>query len=128
MHEVKSDSRHSHLHVLVAEDDALIAFDVEQTLIAQFGFKVSVVHRLSDGLRVLADDPPHLAVLDVNLDGEDIAPLASRLAQSGAPIVFISGYRSHPMELLAGGLTIEKPHSTEDLVRMIHDALGRLAA
>ena len=128
MHEVKSDRSHSHLHVLVAEDDALIAFDVEQTLVAQFGFKVSVVHKLSDGLRVLADDPPHLAVLDVNLDGEDIAPLASSLAQSGAPIVFVSGYRSHPLELLADGLTIEKPHSTEDLVRMIHDALGRLAA
>jgi DNA-binding response OmpR family regulator len=128
MHEVKSERGHSHLHVLVAEDDALIAFDVEQTLVAQFGFKVSVVHKLSDGLGVLGADPPHLAVLDVNLDGEDIAPLASQLAALGAPIVFLSGYRSHPLELLADGRTIEKPHSTEDLVSMIRAALGRLPA
>lgn len=126
MHNRERHGRYSHLHVLIAEDDALIAFDVEQTLVARFGFKCSVVHKLHEGLKVLAEDPPHLAVLDVNLDGEDIGPLASGLAATGAPLVFLSGYRSHPLERLAGGLTLEKPHSTEALIEMIGAALGRL--
>jgi hypothetical protein len=45
MHEVKSDGHHPDLHVLVAEDDALIAFDVEQTLSRGSVSRSSVVHK-----------------------------------------------------------------------------------
>lgn len=118
----------SHLHVLIAEDDALIAFDMEQTLTTRFGFKVSVVHSLDDGLEVLRVDPPHLAILDFDLGGNSTEPLATELSRHGAPIVFVSGYKNHPLNELAGELKLEKPHDSERLVDMIRLALGRLAA
>lgn len=118
----------SHLHVLIAEDDALIAFDMEQTLTTRFGFKVSVVHSLEDGLDLLHCDPPHLAILDFDLAGNSTEPLAAELSRLGAPIVFVSGYRNHPLNERAGELKLEKPHDSERLVDMIRLALGRLAA
>lgn len=115
-----------HVHALIAEDDALIAFDIEQTLVGRFGLKVSVAHTLQKGLALIASDPPHIAVLDFDLGGDSIEPLAQALDGAGAPIVFVSGYRSHPLESLARGLKLDKPHSAEDLVAMVERALARL--
>ncbi len=127
MHE-RDRSTYAHVHVLVAEDDALIAFDMEQTLAAHLGMRVSVAHTLTDGLALVASNRPHIAVLDFDLDGTSIEPLARMLAEAGVPIIFVSGYRYHPLETLANGLKLEKPHAAEDLVAMIMQALGRAGA
>lgn len=118
----------SSIHALIAEDDALIALDMEQTLVAHFGLRVSVVHSLRDGLDLVARNPPHIAVLDFDLDGSCIEPLACALSQAGAPIIFVSGYKSHPLERLAQGLKLDKPFAAEDLAAMVERALARLAA
>lgn len=120
-------SRFCRVHALIAEDDALIAFDIEQTLSTHFDIRVSVAHSLTAGLAVLEADPPHVAVLDIDLGGVDIEPLARALDAAGAPIVMVSGHRSHPLQRLAQGLTLEKPHSSAELVAMVAKALARLS-
>ncbi|MFN3889481.1 MAG: hypothetical protein ACK4MV_03715 [Beijerinckiaceae bacterium] len=117
----------AHIHALIAEDDALIALDIEQVLITHFGMKVSVVHRLPEGLALMARDPPHIAILDFDLDGAGIEPLARALDEAGTPIIFVSGYRSHPLDPLAHGLKLDKPYAAHDLVGMVEAAVGRLA-
>ena len=118
----------AHIHALIAEDDVLIAIDMEQTLIARFGMKVSVAHTVSDGLAIIGANRPHIAVLDYNLDGAGVEPLARALSDANVPIIFVSGYPSHTLAPLAQGLTLEKPHSSEDLARMVAQALERLSA
>lgn len=115
-------------HALIAEDDALIAIDMEQTLLANFNLRVSVAYRLRDGLAMLESDPPHIAILDYDLDGAGIEPLAQALANAGVPIVFVSGYRTHPLDGLADGLKLEKPYEINDFVAMVGKALERRAS
>lgn len=118
--------RFAHIHALIAEDDALIALDIEQTLCAHFDFRASVVHSLSDGLQFLCGDRPHVAVLDLDLDGESIEPLARALVAAGVPVLYVSGYRHHPLDELAWGLKLEKPYSSEQLIEMMERTLARL--
>ena len=127
MQERSLPAPYAHIHALIAEDDALIAFDMEQTLVHRFGMKVSLAHNVRDGLAVFEADRPHIAVLDYNLDGDGIEPLAQALFEANVPVIFVSGYPSHALAPLARGLTLEKPHSAEDLAAMVTEALTRLS-
>ena len=126
MNRQDATARFAHIHALIAEDDALIALDMEQTLCAHFGFRASVVHGLGEGLKFLSGDRPHVAVLDLNLDGESIEPLARALFEAGVPILYVSGYRHHPLDELAWGLKLEKPYSAEQLIEMMERTLEQL--
>lgn len=127
MQEGETSASFAHVHALIAEDDALIAFDMEQTIVARFGLKVSVAHSLQSALALIAADPPDVAVLAFELGGDSVEPLAQALDRAGAPIVFVSGYRSHPLETFARGLKVDKPHTAEELVAMVEQALARLS-
>ncbi len=117
-----------HLRALIAEDDALIAFDMEQTLVAKLGMRVSVAHTLKEGMALARSERPHIAILDFNLDGSGVEPLARMLVEAGSPVIFVSGYYAHPLESLAAGFKLEKPHSADDLVAMVLKAVERLSA
>src|SRR5215475_12877318 len=56
------------------------------------------------------------AILDVNLDGQEIYPVADILAQRGLPFVFVTGYgeRSLP-EAYRGRPALQKPFQAEQL-------------
>lgn len=81
------------MRVLLVEDEFLLAdhlADVVTTLGATpVGPAASIGHALA-----LIDCTPDLdaAILDVNLDGEQVFPVADRLAGRGVPFVFSSGY------------------------------------
>lgn len=126
MNREEAVSRLAGIHALIAEDDALIALDMEQTLASHFGLRLTVVHGLMEGLDLAMKDPPDIAILDLVLRDESIEPLARSLVGEGVPILFVSGYRSHPLEGLANGLMLEKPYTTEKLIEFVGLALSRL--
>lgn len=43
-------------------------------------------------LQIVAEQHPDAAVLDVNLGGQPVFPLAERLAAQGVPFIFATGY------------------------------------
>jgi DNA-binding response OmpR family regulator len=77
-------------HVLVAEDEPLIALDVEQTL-RRSGAHVAVARTLDE--TVLFADQPGItaAVLDIRLGQETVEPACSRLDARGVPFLFMTG-------------------------------------
>jgi two-component sensor histidine kinase/CheY-like chemotaxis protein len=78
--------------VLVVEDEALTALALEQVLM-EAGFVVlGPVGRIEDALDILGSMRPDVAVLDVNLFGQDVYPVANRLVEMGVPFLFCSGY------------------------------------
>ena len=80
------------MHVLVVEDDALIALDLEQTLIELGHTVVAIVATAAEATARLRPPPPDLVVLDLDLgQGPDLA-LAKRLAARGPPFIIASGY------------------------------------
>ena len=112
------------LRVLVVEDEFLVAMDIENML-EQLGCQVvASVPRLLKALDVASSLDFDLAVLDINLAGEVVYPLAFRLANRGTPFLFTTGYStsSLPSELSDRPL-VRKPVTLASLKKSV--ALAR---
>jgi len=115
--------------ILVVEDEALVAMLLE-TMLEDMGFSpVGPVGDIDTALEVLADDAMlDGALLDVNLAGREVFPVAAMLKAKGVPFVFSTGYGEGGLpENWRGHPTIQKPY-TEDAVRdALFKALGYAA-
>jgi CheY-like chemotaxis protein len=114
------------LHILVVEDETLVAMLLEQML-EELGFKtVRVAASLSEAHAFLAAEKPDIAALDVNVRGQPIFPFAAALAQRGAPFVFITGYGAQGLAPeWQGHPVVQKPFSQESLEAGLKAALAR---
>jgi PAS domain S-box-containing protein len=78
--------------VMVVEDEALIAMVLVDHL-QEIGLAaVGPFSRVEDALKV--DDDLDAAILDVNLGGQSVYPVAEMLRARGIPFVFMTGYGS----------------------------------
>ncbi len=78
--------------ILVAEDDAILAFDLGITL-QKAGAKIlGPTLTLAHTLTLAQTAPLSAAVLDVSLRDEDVFPAAHTLMGRGVGIVFYTGY------------------------------------
>jgi len=78
--------------VLVVEDELMIRMLLEDML-SELGYTVSAAaSRLDEAMQAVQAGEFDIAILDVNLNGEPISPLADALAARGIPFVFATGY------------------------------------
>lgn len=78
--------------VLVVEDEMFVAMLVEDIL-SNAGYRVVKAARVDKALDLVAGDAAFdVALLDINLNGVEVFPVASRLRELGVPFVFASGY------------------------------------
>jgi len=78
--------------VLVVEDEYLIRMLLEDML-DELGYDLAAgVGTISEASEAASSGDFHAAILDVNLDGQEIFPVADILAQRGLPFVFVTGY------------------------------------
>ena len=82
----------SNRRILVVEDETLIAMQIEGILLDLGCVVIGAVGRLDAALRLAADQPLDGAILDVNIQGGLVYPVADRLATRGIPFMFASGY------------------------------------
>jgi CheY-like chemotaxis protein len=80
------------LHVLLVEDEALVAMLLENMLDDLGCTVVGPAARLEEAQQLLDKEEVDAAVLDINLAGEKVFPVADRLASKDVPFVFASGY------------------------------------
>jgi CheY-like chemotaxis protein len=78
--------------VLIVEDQYLIADDMRALVERLGGTVLGPVSQVSAAMAALAAESPSLALLDVNLDGEEVYEVAEALRASGIPFVFTTGY------------------------------------
>ena len=80
--------------LLVVEDETLVAIMVEDMLSDLGCVVVNVAGSVSTGLAFVADPSLALdgAILDVNLGGEKVYPVADALTAKGVPFMFATGY------------------------------------
>jgi CheY-like chemotaxis protein len=82
--------------VLVVEDEALVAMLVEDGLLDAGAEVVGPAASVGEALRLVegaaSDGGLSAAVLDIDLQGRAVAPVADRLAVLGVPFVFATGY------------------------------------
>ncbi|MGE0255009.1 MAG: PAS domain S-box protein [Alphaproteobacteria bacterium] len=78
--------------VLVVEDDPLLGLDLK-TALGDAGFEVlGPARTLAEAQRLAETGDLSFAVLDVNLDGKPVFPVAELLAARGVPFLFVTGY------------------------------------
>jgi two-component system, response regulator PdtaR len=78
--------------ILVAEDDAILAFDLGITLQRAGAQVLGPTLTLAHTLAMAQTAPLSAAVLDVSLRGEEVFPAAQELKERGVGIVFYTGY------------------------------------
>jgi DNA-binding response OmpR family regulator len=78
--------------ILLVDDEALVALHAEDVL-GDAGYEVvGPAHRLGDALSLLDKEPFDAAVLDVNLAGEYVWPVAEQLFARKIPFVLLTGF------------------------------------
>jgi CheY-like chemotaxis protein len=108
------------LRVLVVEDEMLVSLLIEDILADHECIVVGPFARVSDGLAAARTLPLDAAILDVNVGGAKVYPVADLLAARGIPFVFLSGYgqnavpQDRPEWRVCG-----KPFRERDLIRML---------
>lgn len=110
------------LDVMLVEDELLIAMDISDNL-SELGARV-VGPYATLGAALAAEAQPDVAVLDVDLQGERVFPLADRLAREGVPFMFHTG-RADLAELRErygrDVRVVPKPCMPEEIARTITD-------
>lgn len=110
--------------VFIVEDEEMIGMLLEEMLTNR-GFEVVArATALDEAQRMGASESMDVALLDINLHGEPVFPLALQLKQLGIPFAFTSGYG-------AAGLPAEwadypvfsKPYNMRELT----ESISRLA-
>ena len=112
------------LSVLVVEDEAIISFLLEDMLAELGAAQVRHAASVAAAIALLDERMPDLAVLDVNLGGERVYPVAERLETAGAAFIFTTGYGRSGLEPRWQTRTvIQKPFNIEGLTRALQSAL-----
>ncbi len=80
------------LAVLIVEDQALIAMDLEDTLMKWGVASVRTVPNVKEATEAMRQFAPDVAVLDFNLGAETSEAIADDLVDKGVPFLFSTGY------------------------------------
>ena len=113
-------------HLLIVDDEPLLAFDLAELLSVHGASIVGPHHNLADAIRCVEHDDDRIdcALLDIQLGQDLVWPLADLLSERGIPHIFISAQCGSPAiaDRLAGRPCLAKPVSTKQL-RATIDAL-----
>ena len=80
------------VRVLVVEDEFLVAMLIEEMLESAGCVVIGPIPRVPEALDALVRNPCDAAVLDINLGGERIDPVAEALSNRNVPFMFVTGY------------------------------------
>lgn len=106
--------------ILIVEDEAMIAFDLEDVVMSR-GARAAVCLDLETALKKAEADEFDVAILDYNLGGRTVLPVADTLQRKGIPFVFNTAMAEFE-DLSArynGALVCRKPVNEAELVDLL---------
>ena len=111
--------------VMVAEDQLLIARQAAEILASAGCLVIGPAATLRHARELLQSEPLDAALLDVNLNGELVWPLAEELHERGVPVVFMTGYADavRRPEALRAAPRLTKPIADADLLAALASVL-----
>lgn len=117
--------------LLVVEDEAMVAMMIEAMLSDLGCIVVDVAGTVSRGLALVGDDDLALdgAILDVNLGGEKVYPVAEALGARHVPFIFSTGYGIDGiLANFAHVPALAKPYEQQALENLLVSALAPAAS
>jgi CheY-like chemotaxis protein len=111
--------------VLVVEDEMLLLMTIEDML-ADLGCEFVIPAATVDQALALVDAQPFdVAMLDVNLNGNQSYAVADALAARSVPFFFSTGYSDHVMkEGYHNRPMLKKPYKHEEIVAILERLLS----
>jgi CheY-like chemotaxis protein len=94
------------VRVLVVEDEYFVAILIEEILESAGCIVMGPIPRLPEALDAIEHEDYDVAVLDVNLAGERINPVADALSERNIPFLFVTGYGANALP----GEYAQRPH------------------
>ena len=115
------------LKVFVVEDESLVAMQLEDMLEDAGCELVGLAMRVKRALEMLDEDPAvDVAILDVNIGGDKVYPVAERLRAGGIPMIFATGYgRAGVDDEWQGCEILQKPYTWAEVEKTVLAAIAR---
>jgi DNA-binding response OmpR family regulator len=104
------------LKILVVEDEVMVGLLTEEFLDALGHTAIGPIARLEKAVEAAQNESVDLALLDINLAGQEVFPVADILRKRSIPFIFLSGYgdsRLRPCD--EGKPILQKPYLKEQL-------------
>lgn len=115
-------------HVLIVEDEFLLADDLARALRAAGGEPVGPVSTIAQAEELVREHALDAAIIDVNLRGQMASEFISRLASTAMPCLIVSGYAGDALpECLDKIPRLEKPVSPASVIRELAKELARVS-
>ncbi len=112
------------LRVLVVEDEAPIALQLEDMLVDSDCEVVGPASRVAQALKLIDDETVDAAVLDLNIAGDLVYPVADALEKRGLPYIFVTGYGASGLtEPYRSRRVLQKPFSRRELLQAMQEAV-----
>jgi CheY-like chemotaxis protein len=129
MRELRLGSAVKSAAFFLVDDEALLRMMTAEML-EELGHRVVAEAGTISAAEPLARDAQFdLAVLDINVGGNNIAPIAQIIANRGLPFIFCSGYGSEGRpQSFQDRPALRKPFLIESLAAMIEKVLGNRPA
>ena len=113
------------VRLLLVEDEALIALMLEDMVEGMGCAVTGLAPRVALGVAMAETGQFDVAILDVNVAGENVEPVAERLAARGIPFIFATGYGEAGVPLrYRDRPVVAKPFRSEQLEAAIQKAVG----
>jgi len=112
-------------NILIVEDEPLIAMMLEDFLLS-LGHEVSATcDSVAEALKAVKTSDFDLAILDVNLKGESVWPVAAELRQRSIPFILASGgHVDPPPAEFASVPMIDKPYTIDRVTPALEAAMA----
>jgi DNA-binding NtrC family response regulator len=108
---------------MIVEDEALLAMELETLLQSAGCTVIGPFSNLEQAREAVHGEAINIALLDTNLNGEMVYPLADDLAARGVPFIFVTGYgASHLPERFRAAPRVSKPYDPSVLRRELERA------
>jgi CheY-like chemotaxis protein len=110
--------------VFLVEDEVMIRMMVADML-EELGFRIAAeAGEINEAIRLAQSAEFDLAILDVNVNGKVISPVAELITARNRPFIFATGYGSSGLpEEYRDRPALQKPFQLETLARMIDSTL-----
>jgi CheY-like chemotaxis protein len=116
----------SGMRILVVEDEIFVAMALADLLTDSGCIAAGPVSSVKQGMRLIEREAIDGAILDINLRGEMVFPLADALAERSIPFVYVTGYGKLLRARNHGRPVLQKPYSNQQLLKIIGEWQPRL--
>ena len=115
--------------VFLVEDEVMIRMMVADML-EELGYSIAAeAGDISEAIRLAQSTDFDVAILDVNVNGKVISPVADLIKARNRPLIFATGYGSSGLpEEYRDRPSLQKPFQIETLARVIENTLRSTAA